>query len=127
MILEGQIKPTQDGDLSRFTRFHLCTQTKLPDCCQRYIMKDVIQQSHSTWAFPVVLVYKKDGSVSQDKRIFSLPCIDDTLVTLSGSMWFSTLDLMSDYWQVEVENNKTDFCKLTRLFEFKVIPFGLCT
>ena len=55
--------------------------------------------------------------------------MDDTLEALSGSKWFSTLDLLCGYWQVEVEEkdrHKTAFCTREGLFEFKVMPFGLC-
>ena len=58
-----------------------------------------------------------------------LPRIDDTLSTLAGSQWFSTLDLVSGYWQVEIDpadKPKTAFCTTKGLFHFKVMPFGLC-
>ena len=57
-----------------------------------------------------------------------MPRIDSTLDTLSGAQWFSTLDLLSGYWQVEVEEAdrpKTAFCTTEGLFQFKVMPFGL--
>ena len=85
---------------------------------------DIIEPSNSPWASPIVLVRKKDGSVRMcvdyrklnaitRKDAFPLPCIDDTLDILSGSKWFSTLDLISGYWQIEVakeDRDKTAFC-----------------
>ena len=54
--------------------------------------------------------------------------IDTILNTLSGSQWFSTMYLLSGYWQVEVEEtdrDKTAFCTTEGLFQFRVMPFGL--
>ena len=50
------------------------------------------------------------------------------LTTLAGTKWFSTLDMISGYWQVEVapeDREKTAFCTHEGLYEFKVMPFGL--
>ena len=99
----------------------------------------VIESSTSPWASPIVLV-KKDGSTRffvdfrrvngvTHKDVYPLPWIDTTLDTLAGSQWFSTLDLLSGYWQVEVEDSdhpKTAFYTAEGLFQFRVMPFGLC-
>ena len=52
----------------------------------------VIEPSASPWASPIVLVGKNDGST----RFCVDYCnIDDTLESLAGVKWFSTLELKS--------------------------------
>ncbi|KRX53637.1 Retrovirus-related Pol polyprotein from transposon 17.6 [Trichinella sp. T9] len=72
--------------------------------------------------------YRQLNNVTQ-KDSHPLPRIDDTLDALSGAQWFSTLDLASGYWQVETETRdreKTAFTTPYGLYQFKVMPFGLC-
>lgn len=63
------------------------------------------------------------------KDAYPLPRIDESLNHLNGAKWFSTLDLNAGYWQVELDPNdkpKTAFVTRQGLFEFNVMPFGLC-
>ena len=107
---------------------------------QERLQQDVIQPSNSPWASTVVLVQKKDGSYHfcvdyhklnavTHKKAYPLPRIDESLEGLSESQWFSTLDLLSGYWQVEMSEEdcqKTAFVTCDGLFEFKVMSFDLC-
>ena len=107
---------------------------------EKMLKHGVIEPSSSPWASPVVLVRKKDGSTrfcvdyrlvnaATIKDSYPLPRMDDSIDALSGSSWFSTLDLASGYWQVEVEERdrpKTAFTTGSGLYQFTVMPFGLC-
>jgi hypothetical protein len=46
------------------------------------------------------------------KNGFPLPQMDDTLDTLTGAKWFSTLDLKSSYWQADLHPDNKKNCVL---------------
>ncbi|CAF0800678.1 unnamed protein product [Brachionus calyciflorus] len=57
-----------------------------------------------------------------------LPRVDDLLARLNGSTYYSTLDLISGYWQVEMDSKskeKTAFSTPDGHYQFKLLPFGL--
>ena len=61
--------------------------------------------------------------------VYPLPRIDDSLDHLAHTKYFSTLDLASWYWQVnikEASQEKTAFTTHVGRYEFHVMPFGLC-
>lgn len=100
----------------------------------------VIRVSRSPWASGVVLVPKKDGTTRfcvdyrklnnvTEKDRHPLPLIQSYLAALEGAVYFSKLDAASGYWQIPLDEEaipKTAFVCHKGLFEFVVMPFGLC-
>ena len=88
---------------------------------------------------PVVLGRKKDQSwrlcvdyrrlnAATRKDAYPLLRIDDSLDALACSIYFSTLDLVSGYWQVPLDQDareKSAFVTRGGLWQWKVLPFGL--
>ena len=100
----------------------------------------LIKDLTSLWASLVVLVMKKNRkkrfcidyrklNTITKKDSYLLPHIDELLDSLAGAIYFSTLDLMSGYWQVMMhpaDREKTAFITKYGTYEFNVMPFGLC-
>jgi len=60
---------------------------------------------------------------------YPMPQIDDILDQVGQAKYITTLDLAKGYWQVPVaveDPHKTAFVSSQGLFQFKVMPFGLC-
>ena len=99
-----------------------------------------IRKSNSPWASAVVLVRKKDGSLRfcidlrklntrTIKDAYGLPRIEETLDCLEGSIIFTSLDLKSGYWQVEMDKASKPLTAFTvgplGFYECERMPFGL--
>ena len=100
----------------------------------------VIEHSHSPWNSPLFLVPKKDGSfrpvidfrkvneVTEDDR-YPLPVLSDLLMSLGGgNTIFSSLDLLSGYWQVPMAKESreiTAFSTPSGHYQWLRMPFGL--
>ena len=84
-----------------------------------------MKKKDGSWRFYVD--YRKLNAVTHHDA-YPLPRIDATLDSLAGSTYFSTLDLASGYWQVEIDDQdkeKTAFTTPNGHFEFNVMPFSL--
>ena len=104
------------------------------------LQSGVIRESTSAWASPLVYVKKRDGSTRPcvdyrklnevtKKDAYPLPRIEDCLDCLGGAKMFSTLDLQSGYWQIEIkeeDRHKTAFSTRSGHYEYVTMPFGLC-
>src|SRR6266511_6443874 len=103
----------------------------------------VIEESSSPYAFNIVVVGKKDGAgegmdrlcinySSLNKRTISdrypLPNINKMLSSFWGSKWFTVIDLILAYWQIQLRKKdrpKTAFLTRNGQYQFKVMPFRL--
>ena len=71
--------------------------------------------------------YRKLNAVTKRDQ-FPMPRIDEGFDFMALSQYFSTPDLRSGYWQMELEANskeKTAFAIPSGLYEFETMPFGL--
>ena len=88
----------------------------------------------------VVLVRKKDGALRfcidlcklharMIKDAQTLPRIEESLDSLCGTVIFTSLDLKSGYWQVELDEDSIPYTVFTvgplGLYEWLRMPFGL--
>ncbi len=99
----------------------------------------VIRESESPFASPIVVVKKKNNDVrlcidfrklnSQTiKDAYALPNLEEAFSVLSGSKWFSVLDLKSGFYQIEMEEadkQKTAFVCPLGFYEFNQMPQGV--
>ncbi|KAJ8003250.1 hypothetical protein DPEC_G00167470 [Dallia pectoralis] len=106
---------------------------------QELLDAGVIRESESPFSSPIVVVRKKNGQVrlcidyrklnlQTVKDAYALPRMDDTFTALSGSKWFSVLDLKSGYYQIEVDEAdkpKTAFVCPLGFWEFNRMPQGV--
>ena len=89
----------------------------------------IIRPSNSPFASPIVLLRKKSGAlrmVIDYRRVnartvkdgYSIPKIEDLLLTLNGAKYFCSLDLCKAYYQVPMSEN-------ARKYSAFITPFGL--
>ena len=124
----------------RLRRLPPARHQELTEHVDKLLRQGAIKLSTSPWCSPIVAVTKKDGSTRfcvdyralnsvTEKDAFPLPRTDTYLESLGGNSFFCTLDLLAGYHQVEVaeeDRPKTAFTTGTFLYQYKIMPFGLC-
>ena len=103
------------------------------------LRNNIIRESHSPYAAPIVVVRKKDGSIrlwvdyrrlnaKTIRDAYPLPRIEESFDALAGARYFSTLDLVSGYHQIAVDSfdrHKTAFVTTGGYYEYNRVLFGL--
>jgi len=112
---------------------------------EKLIRDKIVEPSISAYNSPLLLVPKKSLPNSQEKRWrlvidyrqinkkliadkFPLPRIDDILDQLGRAKYFSCLDLMSGFYQIELEESSRDitsFSTNSGSYRFTRLPYGL--
>ena len=100
-----------------------------------------IHPSQSLWCNAVVLVRKTDGGLrfcidfrslnSRTKKdAYPLPRMQETMESMVGAHFFSTMDLKSGFWQVKMANDSQQYTAFTvgsmGVYEFLRMLYGLC-
>ncbi|KAL6475109.1 hypothetical protein MHYP_G00161490 [Metynnis hypsauchen] len=106
---------------------------------QTLLEAGIIRESESPYASPIVVVKKKNGDVrlcvdyrrlnmQTIKDAYALPNLEESFSALSGSHWFSVMDLKSGYYQIEMHEDdkpKTAFVCPLGFWEWNRMPQGI--
>ncbi|KAM9950909.1 hypothetical protein ACTFIT_000004 [Dictyostelium discoideum] len=140
--VEHQIKLTQkDASFQAYpVKFTNEQKDFLDEHIKELLKYKIIRESNSQVSSSVVLRPKPDGSMRMCinytklnnitvKDRYPIPDINEIWNQIKGSHVYSKLDMISGYYQIRIrEGDKylTAFSVPQGLFEFNVMPFGLC-
>ena len=137
-----ELLPEQDEPFKeRFKRIAPHKVEEVRQHIQEMLDGGVIQPSQSPWCNAVVLVQKKDGTLRfcidfrhlntcTKKDSYRIPKCPETMESLVGARYFSTMDLKSGFWQVKVSEDSCQYTAFTvgsmGVYEFLQMQYSLC-
>ena len=139
-LLWHEIKTTEGPIHMNPRRQPAHLEEKIEEAIKNLEENGIIRKCDSSWNTPLVCVWKKEKNDIRlcldfrnlnkitERQIFPMPNIEQMLDSLNGSKFFSTIDLGSAYYQVELTNNsqeKTAFSTRSGQYCFNRMPFGI--
>ena len=136
-LLTGEDEPFKE----RFRRIAPHEVEEVRQHIQEMLDGGAIRPSQLPWCNAVVLVRKKDGTLRfcidfrclnarTKKDSHPLPRGPETMESLVGARYFSTMDLKSGFWQVKMSEESRQYTAFTvgslGIYEFLKMPYGLC-
>lgn len=120
-------------------RLSFSDKEKLQEILDDLLKNNIIRESNSPYASPIVLVRKKNNELRlcidyreinkiTVKDNFPTPLIDDHLDKLRNKRYFSNLDLRNGFYHIKMAKESikfTSFVTPLSQFEFLQMPFGL--
>ena len=137
-----ELLPEQDEPFKE--RFRRIAPHEVEEVCQHIqemLDGGAIRPSQSPWCNAIMLVQKKDGTLRfcidfrclntrTKKDSYPIPKCPETMESLVGAHYFSTMDLKSGFWQVKVSEDSCQYTAFTvgsmGVYEFLHMPYGLC-
>ena len=125
----------------RFRRIAPPLVEEVREHIQEMLDGGTIHPSQSPWCNAVVLVRKKDGGLSfcidfrrlnswTKKDAYPLPWMQETMESMVGTGFFSTIDLKSGFWQVKMAKDSQQYTAFMvgsmGVYEFLRMPYRLC-
>ena len=136
-LLTGEDEPFKE----RFRQIAPHEVEEVRQHIQEMLDGGAIRPSQSPWCNAVVLVWKKDRALrfcidfrrlnaKTKKDSHPLPRGPETMESLVGARYFSTVDLKSGFWQIKMAEESRQYTAFTvgslGIYEFLRMPYGLC-
>ena len=139
-LLKHTIETVEGPILLKPRRQPVHLEDKIEEAIKNLKCNGIIRSCESSWNTPLVCVWKKEKNDIRlcldfrclnkitKRQAFPMPNIEEMLDILNGAKYFSTIDLGSANYQVELDERsqlKTAFSTKTGQFCFNRMPFGI--